>query len=208
MYLCWTELFEIEVSIRIKIDLALNNLKTLLCHKTQTNQTKLEQSDKIKRDFFQALAVYVLLYGWTTRTLAKHIEKRLDRNYARILGAVEQILVVTPNKKSSCTATCLPSHKVFMEDEQELRGTAGEERKKSCYGLPHMDAPVSADLQRLIYISSVWTQNAVKWTCQERRMIGMGGERESEREGEQRTVNANLWCILGWFLDNVYCGKI
>ena len=39
MCLCQTELFEIELISYIKMDLALNNLKRLICHKTQ--QTKL-----------------------------------------------------------------------------------------------------------------------------------------------------------------------
>ena len=39
MYLCLTELFEIELIICIKMDLTLNNLQRLICHKTQpTNQ--------------------------------------------------------------------------------------------------------------------------------------------------------------------------
>ena len=37
---CKNELFEIELTICIKIDLALNNLQRLICHKTQqTNQS-------------------------------------------------------------------------------------------------------------------------------------------------------------------------
>ena len=39
MYSSETELFEIELIIRMKIDLALNNQHGLVCHKTQpTNQ--------------------------------------------------------------------------------------------------------------------------------------------------------------------------
>ena len=38
MYLCLTELFEIELFICIKMDLALNNIQRLICHKTQTNK--------------------------------------------------------------------------------------------------------------------------------------------------------------------------
>ena len=34
--LCTHELFEIELSISIKMDLALNNLQRLICHKTPT----------------------------------------------------------------------------------------------------------------------------------------------------------------------------
>ena len=41
MYLCLTELFEIELFICIKINLALNDLQRLICHKIQINkQTK------------------------------------------------------------------------------------------------------------------------------------------------------------------------
>ena len=39
LYTCKTEMFEIEQIIYNKMDLALNNLQRLLCHKTQpTNQ--------------------------------------------------------------------------------------------------------------------------------------------------------------------------
>ena len=36
MHLCLTELFEIELIICIRMDLALNNLQSLMYHKTQT----------------------------------------------------------------------------------------------------------------------------------------------------------------------------
>ena len=45
----------------------------------------------------------------------------------------------------------------------------------------HMDTPVLGDQQGFTYISSVWTLNAVKKSCQERWVIGMdGGERSNE----------------------------
>ena len=40
MCLCQTELFEIQLFIWIKMDLALNNLQCLICHKTKPNQTR------------------------------------------------------------------------------------------------------------------------------------------------------------------------
>ena len=36
MHSCETELFEIELIICIKLELALNNLRKLICHKPQT----------------------------------------------------------------------------------------------------------------------------------------------------------------------------
>ena len=44
--------------------------------------------DKIKQDFFQVMAVSILLYGCSTYTLIKHMEKKLDENYTRMLHAV------------------------------------------------------------------------------------------------------------------------
>ena len=42
----------------------------------------------MKRSFFQAAVVSILLYGCTTRTLTKRLEKKLDGNYTRMLGAI------------------------------------------------------------------------------------------------------------------------
>ena len=41
----------------------------------------------MKRSFFQAVVVSILLYGCTTWTLTKRLEKKLDGNYTRILRA-------------------------------------------------------------------------------------------------------------------------
>ena len=45
-------------------------------------------SDKMKRSFFQAVVVSILLYGCTTWTLTKRMEKKLDSNYTRMLRAI------------------------------------------------------------------------------------------------------------------------
>ena len=45
-------------------------------------------SDKIKWEFFQAVAMSVLLYGCSTWTLTKCLEKNLDGNYTRMLNSV------------------------------------------------------------------------------------------------------------------------
>ena len=49
---------------------------------------KSDLTDKMKCGFFQAAVVSILLYGSTTRTLTKRIEKKLDGNYTRILRAI------------------------------------------------------------------------------------------------------------------------
>ena len=45
-------------------------------------------TDKMKRSFFQAAVVSILLYGCTTWTLTKRLERKLDGNYTRMLRAV------------------------------------------------------------------------------------------------------------------------
>ena len=44
--------------------------------------------DKMKRGFFQVAVVSILLYGCTTWTLTKRMEKKLDGNYTRMLWAI------------------------------------------------------------------------------------------------------------------------
>ena len=45
----------IEVFIDIKMDLALNNLQWLMCHKTKPNLTKPNQPSKLKNVFILVL---------------------------------------------------------------------------------------------------------------------------------------------------------
>ena len=49
---------------------------------------KSDLTDKMKRSFFQAAVVSILLYGCTTWTLTKRLEKKLDGNHTRMLRAV------------------------------------------------------------------------------------------------------------------------
>ena len=49
---------------------------------------KSDLTDKMTRSFFQAAVVSILLYGCTTWTLTKHMEKKLDSNYTRMLQAI------------------------------------------------------------------------------------------------------------------------
>ena len=49
---------------------------------------KSDLTDKMKRRFFQAVVALILLYGCTTWTLTKWLEKKLDSNYTRMLWAI------------------------------------------------------------------------------------------------------------------------
>ena len=88
---------------------------------------KSDLTDKIKRSFFQAAAVSILLYGCTTWTLTKRLEKKLDGNYTRMLRAILNKF----SQGTSCTATCLPSLKLSKLNELDMQDTAGEARTSS-----------------------------------------------------------------------------
>ena len=49
---------------------------------------KSDLTDKMKRSFFQAAVTSILLYGCTTWTLTKRLEKKLDGTYTRMLCAI------------------------------------------------------------------------------------------------------------------------
>ena len=49
---------------------------------------KSDLTDKIKRSFFQATVVSIVLCGCITWTLTKRLEKKLDGNYTRMLRAI------------------------------------------------------------------------------------------------------------------------
>ena len=49
---------------------------------------KSDLTNKTKCSFFQAAVVSILLYGCTTWTLTKWLEKKLDGNYTRMLRAI------------------------------------------------------------------------------------------------------------------------
>ena len=60
---------------------------------------KSDLSDKMKHSLFQAAVVLILLYGCTTWTLTKRMEKKLNGNYTGIVASnSKQALVATPHK--------------------------------------------------------------------------------------------------------------
>ena len=71
---------EIDINTRLaKAWTALDSLSVIW---------KSDPTDKMKRSFFQAAVVSILLYGCITWTLTKKLEKKLDSNYTRMLRAI------------------------------------------------------------------------------------------------------------------------
>ena len=83
---------------------------------------KSDLTDKMKRSFFQAAVVSILLYGCTTWTPTKRLEKKLDGNYTRML----QEILNKSSQDTNYTPTCLLSRKLSKLDEPDMQDTAGE----------------------------------------------------------------------------------
>ena len=54
-------------------------------------------TDKMKRSFFQAAVVSILLYGCTTSTLTKRLEKKRQL-HKNVESNIEQVLATTPHE--------------------------------------------------------------------------------------------------------------
>ena len=59
-----------------------------IAHRRRWLVRKSDLTDKMKSSFFQAMVTSILLYGCTTWTLTKRLEKKLDGNYTRMLRAI------------------------------------------------------------------------------------------------------------------------
>ena len=92
---------------------------------------KSDLTDKMKHSFFQAAVVWILLYGCTTWTLTKRLEKKLDGNYTRMLRAVLNKSGRQHPTRHQLYGHLAPSRKLYKLDEPDTRDTAGEARTSS-----------------------------------------------------------------------------
>ena len=144
---------------------------------------KSDLTDKMKRSFFQAAVVSILLYGCTTWTLTKRLKKKLDGNHTRMLRANWTSPGGNTPQDTSCTATCLPSRKLYKLDEPDTQGTAGEARTNSSVmysnGPQHIAKQKQDDQLEHTYSSYARIRDVTLKTSQKRWMIGISGERGS-----------------------------
>ena len=77
--LCWRSRDELISDVLLWTPTAINRLSIIW---------RSDLTDEMKRSFFQAAVTSVLLYGCTTWTLTRRLEKKLDSNYTRMLRAI------------------------------------------------------------------------------------------------------------------------
>ena len=144
---------------------------------------KLDLADKMKRSFFQAAVVSMLMYGCTTWTLTKRLEKKLDGNYARMLRAL-----LNKSRRQQPTRQQLYGHLPYITKTLKFRRTrhAGYRWRSRdelisdvllwtpTYGRAKQD-----DQLEHTFSSYVRIQNVALKTCQRRWTIGRSGEKGS-----------------------------
>ena len=91
---------------------------------------KSDLTDKMKRSFFEAAVTLILLYGCTTWTLTKRLEKKLDGNYTRMLRAIlnKTPTVRPPTRYHENYSRKLPR---AMNDREEWRERVRDTRATS-----------------------------------------------------------------------------
>ena len=142
-------------------------------------------TDKMKRSFFQAAVVSILLNGCTTWTLTKWLETKLDGNYTRMLRAVlnkswrqhptrhqlyghlPPITKTIQVRRTRHAGHCWRSKDELISDVLRWTPTYGCEKNRT----------TSTNL--LTYSNYVRTQDVTLKTCRRRWMIGRSGERGS-----------------------------
>ena len=135
----------------------------------------------MKRSFFQAAVVSILLYGCTTWTLTKRMEKKLDGNYTRILRKL-----LNNSWRHHPTKQQLYGHlpsitKTIKIKRTKHAGHSWRSRDELISDVPlHMDEQRQDDQLEPKYTCSVRIRDVALRTCQKQWMIGRGGERGSE----------------------------
>ena len=144
---------------------------------------KSDLTDKIKRSFFQAAVVSILLYGCTTWTLTKRLEKKLDGNYTRMLRAI-----LNKSWRQHTTKHQLYGHQPSITKTIQVRwtrhtGHCWKSRDDLISNVllwtPHMAGQKQDDQLEHIYSSSERIRDVTLKTCQRRWTIGRSGERGS-----------------------------
>ena len=92
---------------------------------------KSDPTDKMKRSFFQTAVTSILLYGCTTWTLTKRLEKKLDGNYTRMLRAILNKSWQQHPTRHQLYGHLPPITKLFKLDEPDMQDTAGEAEMNS-----------------------------------------------------------------------------
>ena len=121
---------------------------------------KSDLTDKMKRSFFQAAVVSILLYGCTTWTLTKRLEKKLDGNYTRMLRAILNKSWQQHPTKHQLYGHLPPITKIIQVRRTRHAGTLLEEQRRAhkwCTPMdPHLWPSKSRTTSSNIHTAAKW----------------------------------------------------
>ena len=141
---------------------------------------KSDPTDKMKRSFFQAAVVSILLYGCATWTLTKRLEKKLDGNYTRMFRAILNKSWRQHPTKNQPYGHLPPITKTIQVGRTRHAGHCWRSRDVLISDLlPHMAEQKQDDQLEHTYSSYVKIRDVALKTCLGRWTIGRSGERES-----------------------------
>ena len=144
---------------------------------------KSDRTDKMKRSFFQAAVASIILYGCTTWTLTKRLEKKLDGNYTRMLQAILNKSWRQHSTRHQLYGHLPPITKTIPVRRTRHAGHCWRSRDElimmNSYGPPHMAVQKQDDQQEHTFSNYVKIRDAAQKTCLRRWTIGKSGERVS-----------------------------
>ena len=144
---------------------------------------KSDRTNKMKRSFFQAAVMSILLYGCTTWTLTKRLEKNLDSNYTRMLWAILNKSWWQHPTRHQLYGHLPPITKSIQVRRTRHAGHCWRSRDELISDVllwtPHIAEQKQDDQLEYTYSSYVRIQDVAQKNCQRRWTIGRSGERGS-----------------------------
>ena len=140
-------------------------------------------TDKMKRSFFHAAVVSILLYGCTTWAQTKRLEKKRDSNYTRMLRAILNKSWRQHPTKHQLYGHLPPITKTIQVRRIRDAGHCSRNKDKLISDVllwtPHMAKQKQDDQLEHAYSSYVRIRDVALKTCQRWSTIGKSGERGS-----------------------------
>ena len=131
----------------------------------------------MKRSFFQGAVVSILLYGCTTLTLTKWMEKKVDSNYTCMLQAI-----MNKSRRQHSRNQQLYSHLPPITQTIQARWTRQKQGRTHKWCTP-MDPTTWPSKSRAtssnLYTAALWIRGVVLGTCRRQWTIWRDGERGS-----------------------------
>ena len=121
---------------------------------------KSDLTDEMKHSFFQTVFVSILLYGCTTWTLTKWLEKKLDGNYTRMLR-----VILNKSWRQRPTRYQLYGHLPSITKTIQVRRTrhAGQAHKWCTPMDPHIWPGKSRTTSSNIHSAAMWGYGMWPW---------------------------------------------